>query len=332
MTHIRPAATSDLSAITALLLEDAAQRAAHDGALWPIAPDAAERIAQAFTEETKRAAPVRWLVVETTGKVEGTARLGVIPCPPIYAAAGQPAFILFDDTCVSTAAPSNAFAALIAAAEREGAAIGAVVYLAAAALFQRAKRAALERSGYEIVTHYLVKHRLAHAPQPASVRAATAADVPAIVAMGALSQRALHAANARMWTPHPEAPARFGLWMQHSLTLPDRRLFVSTAHDKAGFVITQPPSGFHLPLATAPGHLGLIDDFWADAFATPTPRDAAANAAALLTATENAFAERGRTSAMAICPTAWPAKQNMLRRHGYSDGNAWLLKAERRHP
>jgi hypothetical protein len=134
------------------------------------------------------------------------------------------------------------------------------------------------------------------------VRAATPADVPAIVAMGARSQKALCQANARMWTPHPEAPARFGAWMHYSLNLTDRRIFVHGEHEFGGFVIAQPISPFHMPLTSRSEHLGLIDDFWASEFAQATGWRDFPNAKDLLASAEAEFIQRGRTSAMAICP------------------------------
>jgi hypothetical protein len=317
-TLVRAAAPHDLPEVGALLLRDAAERAASDGALWPTASDARERIARAFGAEGQEQAASRWLVAEAGGAVVGVARFGAIPCPPIYHLAGGVAFVLFDDTYVSPSAGDDTFAALITAAEREGAAMGAVIFLSACAPFQRAKLQALETAGYRVVTQYLVKHRLAGGPAPASVRAATAADVPAIVAMGACSQQALAAANAKMWTPHADAPARFGAWMHYSLTLADRRILVCGDGARGGFVIAQPVSPFHLPLACAREHVGLIDDFWAAAFASDA-RD-------LLAAAECAFVQQRRTSAMAIAPAAWGAKQACLRAAGYGEGNAWMLK------
>lgn len=317
-TSVRLATADDLPAIAALLLQEAAERSASDPALWPVAGDARQRIEAAFADELRAQGPSRWLVAEAKGAVAGVARFGVIPCPPIYQLGGGFAFVLFDDTYVSPAAPDDAFAGLIAAAERQGRAMGAVIFLAACAPFQRAKMQALAAAGYGVVTCYLVKHGLAIGDVPASVRAATAEDVPAIVAMGVRSQQVLAAANARMWTPHAEAPARFGAWMQYSLSLSDRRIFVCGEAERAGFVIAQPASPFHLPLACGREHLGLIDDFWAAAFG--------ADARDLLAAAEHAFVQQGRTSAMAIAPAAWPAKQASLRAAGYGEGNAWLLK------
>jgi hypothetical protein len=236
--------------------------------------------------------------------------------------------LLFDETCVSRSAPDGTLAALVDAAEREGAAMGAVIQLAACAAFQREKRRALETAGYVVVTEYLVKHGLADvSASQSSTRAASPADVPAIVAMGAAAQRALHHANAQMWKPHPDAPQRFGAWMQYSLTLPDRRILVHGASEPSGFVIAQPVSAFHLPLTCERDHIGLIDDFWAPEFGTETARRELASARALLIAAESEFVRRSRTSAMAICPAAWHAKQDILRAHGYHDGNSWMLKA-----
>jgi hypothetical protein len=280
---VRTATPGDMAAASALLLQDAATRAASDGALWVPAVDAAQRVARA----------------------------------------GGLALLLFDETSVSRAAPDGAFAGLIEAAEREGAAMGAVIQLAACAAFQQEKRRALEAAGYGVVTQYLVNHRLADRPASHSaVRAASTADVPAIVAMGAEAQAALCQANAKMWTPHPDAPARFGAWMQYSLTLPDRRILVAGASKPSGFVIAQPVSAFHLPLTCEREHLGLIDDFWASAFAT-----ASSDAGDLLSAAEMEFVQRGRTSAMAICPRDWRAKYAILSAHGYIDANTWMLKS-----
>ena len=215
---------------------------------------------------------------------------------------------------------------LIAAAEREGKAMGAVIFIAACAPFQCAKLGALQSAGYGVVTLYLVKHRLVNQPSPASVRAAVPADVPAIVAMGAQSQQVLFAANPKMWTPHPDAPARFSAWMLFSLNLPDRRIFVSPEPERAGFVIAQPASPMRLPLTCKREHVGLVDDFWTPEFAA-TDKFGYSTARDLLTTAEQEFVQRGRTSAMVICADGCRSKQDFLRHADYRDGNAWLLKA-----
>lgn len=325
-TIVRPATLDDLAAISALLLQDAAERAASDGDLWPLATDAVRRIAQSFSNEVLGDGSARWLIAEADGAVVGVARFGVIPCPPIYHLAGKLAFVLFDDTYVRGSAPDDVLASLIAAAERKGREMGAVILLAACALFQRGKLSALQAGGYDVVTHYLVKHRLSDRAAPASVRAATPADVPAIVAMGARSQESLRKANAKMWKPNPDAPARFGAWMQYSLSLQDRRIFVIGERELGGFVIAQPTSPFHTPLALRSEHLGLIDDFWTPEFAQTDGSREFSTAKDLLASAEAEFVQRGRTSAMTICPAEWRAKQDLLRACGYRDGNAWMLK------
>ena len=326
-TIVRPATSGDLAAISALLLQDAAERAASDGDLWPLASDASQRVAKTLSVEMRNEGSNRWLVAEVAGAVEGVARLGVIPCPPIYHLAGKLVFLLYDDTTVSSSAPNGALALLVAAAEREGAALGAISCLAACAPFQRDKRRALESAGYGVVTDYLVKHSLSNGGSLAGVREAVATDVPAIVEMGAQSQEALFQANAQMWKPHPEARARFGAWMHFALTLPDRCILVHGGHDGAGFVIAQPASAFHLPLTCDRERIGLIDDFWAQDFATAKEPQGATHAGDLLKAAELEFVARGRTSAMAICPAGWRSKQDFLRAHGYRVGNTWMLKA-----
>lgn len=322
---VRPASADDLASIGELLVQDAAERAAHDRSLWPTTADAAQRIAQALGDEVAGGGSVRWLVAEAGGVVTAVARFGLIPCPPIYHLAGGSAFVLLEDTHASASAPADALASLIAAAEREARAMGAVIFLAACAPFQRTKLRALEAAGYSVVTQYLVKHELARGPLSAAVRPAAAPDVADIVAMSAKSQRALCEANAQMWKPHPDAPARFAAWMTYSLTLVDRRIFVSSEGDQGGFVIAQPVSPFHMPLSSARGHMGLIDDFWAASFAA-TEAANGSQARDLLNAAEIEFGRRGMTSAMLICPAAWPAKNRSVRSHGYRDGTTWMLK------
>jgi hypothetical protein len=324
---VRPARPGDLAAVCALLLRDAADRATSDGALWVPATDAAQRVAGAFSEEVPEGRTVRWLVAEVANVVVGVVRFGVIPCPPIYHLAGGLALLLFDETCVSSLAPEGALAALIEAAEREGAAMGAVIQLAACAAFQLGKCRAFEAAGYAIVTQYLVKHGFADGSASRSpVRVAAPADIPAIVAMGVEAQKALCEANAKMWKPHPDAPTRFGAWMQYSLRLPDRRILVFDAGEPSGFVIAQPASALHVPISCERSHIGLIDDFWASAFAAADALSSS-DASMLLCAAEAEFVRRGRTSTMAICPKDWRAKNDVLRGRGYVDGNTWMLKA-----
>jgi hypothetical protein len=258
------------------------------------------------------------------GSIVAVARVGIIPCPPIYHLAGKLVSLLFEETCSSPTAPGDAWPKLIAAAERESEAMGAVSYLAACAPAQRQKRNALEAA---IVTHYLVKHRLEVGSGSTSVRAAAQADVPGIVALNARSQHALSQANARMWEPHPEAPARFGGWMQHSLTLSDRRIFVTSGRELAGFIIAQRVSPFHLPLTVSSAHLGLVDDFWATDFESTGDAVSSTVAKDLLAEAEAELARRGRTSAMVIVPAVRQAKSEFLEASGYRVANAWMLKS-----
>jgi hypothetical protein len=159
------------------------------------------------------------------------------------------------------------------------------------------------------------------------VRAANADDVPTIVIMGARSQQELLRADARMWAPHPEAPTRFGLWMDYSLKLPDRCIFISAERNPKGFVIAQPASPFHMPLTSPSDHVGMIDDFWADEFAANCDWKPETTARDLLFSAEQEFTRRKRTTAMVICAAAWPNKNDFLRASGYRAENAWLLKA-----
>jgi hypothetical protein len=323
--HVRRATATDVAAVVALLLEDAAERKTLDPRLWPLAANAADCVQQRFAKEVNGESQIRWLVAESSGALVGVVRAGVVPVPPIYQFAGQVASLLFEETYAAKSAPLDVYSALIAMAEKETGTMNAISYLAACAPSQERKLRAFEAAGYRIVTHYLVKHNLSDHQLIDSVRPASPQDVPGIVALGARSQQSLCGANARMWTPHPEAPTRFGAWMQYSLTLPDRRIFVSGADPLDGFVIAQPPSQFHLPLTAPNDHLGLIDDFWSTEFdAAQTPNQASAKD--LLATAEHEFRVRGRTSAMVITAAAPQPKQDFLRTSGYRDANAWMLK------
>ena len=322
--RIRLATQDDAPAIVGLLLEDATERRALDTPLWPIAADARERAGATVATEAKGEGTVRWLLADVGHAIVGVSRAGTIPCPPIYQNAGQPTSFLFEETFVARHAPGDTWPLLIAEAERTTSSLGASVFLAACAPAQREKRRALEAAGYGIVTNYLVKHGLMGHPPP-SVRSASADDVPSIVTLTTQSLASLQEANPKMWTPHPEAAPRFATWMNYSLTLPDRRIFV--AEDRRGFIIAQSPGAFHVPQTSPRDHLGLVDDFWSEDFTAPSPPRYSDRTMDLLSAAELEFVNRGRTTTMVICPAARQPKQDFLRASGYRDGNAWMLKA-----
>jgi hypothetical protein len=45
-----------------------------------------------------------------------------------------------------------------------------------------------------------------------------------------------------------------------------------------------------------------------------------------LAAAESAFARRGFTTALVVCPAAWTAKVSVLEQAGYKTAKLWLLK------
>ena len=88
-------------------------------------------------------------------------------------------------------------------------------------------------AGYVPLTLYFAKVGLSRNACGEEVRAATIADMPAIVASSAVHRRILFDLNP-FWHPHPEADARSGGWMTCSLTLADRNMAVSDPHQQDG--------------------------------------------------------------------------------------------------
>lgn len=122
-------------------------------------------------------------------------------------------------------------------------------------------------------------------------------------------------ANARFWTPHPQAAERFAAWMRHSLTLMDRDLLVGErAGQVSGFLVAQPAP---LPPAHDSASLSLIDDWAADDWETFL---------ALLTGADHVLARRGKTVIQAICPANWLERRAVMEAAGFRTANLWLMK------
>src|SRR4029079_6706799 len=110
--------------------------------------------------------------------------------------------------------------------------------------------------------------------------------------------------------PHPQADARFNVWMKRSLTLRDRDMLVTASPgDLDGYGIAQPASRLHFPPAHDIAATGIIDDYFHTEFADPADlKNGGRGATSLLRAAEAAFADRGVKAALVVCPAAWSSK------------------------
>lgn len=331
MNHatIRRATGADLPRLVELMLWAARHRQTLNPQLWPLAADAPEQIASAIRRDLVQPERAAWLLAEARGAVIGAVQVMVLPAPPVYDLGGGLAGFVTDDFLVRDVPSLEPWDALLAAAEDFMHSQGAVVQTAACPVGWTDKRAALEARGYGPLTLWTVKTDLVASENDLQdVRAATEADLPAIVELGAQAQERKRDADPRFWTPHPDARTRFGGWMRHSLTLPDRDLLVAgQAGGTQGFIVVfivvQPAIA---PPAHDASGVGLIDDFCYEFGAAlagdgPTPL-----ADQLLRAAEHRLIQRGKRQVVAVCPAAWSAKRDLLERHGYRTANLWLIK------
>jgi hypothetical protein len=266
-----------------------------------------------------------FLVAESDKQLAGVGHGMIVAAPPIYDVRVTPGLLL-DDCCTSPQAPAHTAEALLAATETALRAIGATSFIASSA-YDSPLHKLYTSHDYEPVTLYLAKHGFTDQPLSPDVRLATVDDVPNIVTMSAAHRRTLQEINDRFWHIHPEADARFAMWMRYSLTLKDRDMYVASAKDGlAGYAIAQPVSRLLIPLAHDIAHIGVIDDFYDTDFAAVEGTPSASSATHLLSAAENSFAKRGFPSALVVCPANWTSKRAVLAQNSYKPAKIWLLK------
>lgn len=95
----------------------------------------------------------------------------------------------------------------------------------------------------------------------------------------------------------------------------------------SGYVIAQPASRLHIPVAHDISNIGVIDDYFHRNFSDPTKmQDGAEGAMSLLQAAETAFLRRGVKAALVVCPAAWTSKISILERAGYETALMWMIK------
>ncbi len=324
MTVVRPFSPEDVGSVTGLLLQDAAARQASDPALWALKPDAGTAVASFIEGATQGGTPIRhgWTVAEEGGRITGVAHSILLPVPPIYAGEDGMPGLLMEDCAVAPDAPEGTAEALLEAAEADLREAGARVLLASFVL-PCAWTAALEGAGYEPLTLYYGARMDA---ADGAVRLAGAEDIPGLVAQSAVNRECLYAVDP-FWKPHPEADARFESWMRKSLTLTDRDMMVTEAGGRgSGYAIAHPATPLHLPAAHDPKGIGMIDDYFHEAFAEIGAEGVAGEALRLLQAAEAALAARGARAGRVICPAGWISKRGMLEASGHEVALTWSIR------
>lgn len=328
--HIRPADLSDMEQLADLLLADAKARYAADPVLWAMDSDPRPKIIATLRRAIEADAPAfrqMWLVAETNGDLVGVAHSILLPVPPIYAGVFGPPGLIMEDCFVAPHAPADTQRLLLVAAEADLVAAGAQILLGSS-VARGAWEPLYHAQGYEPLTMYFAKTGLSRPKPSPAVRKAQADDIPGIVALSAMHRQRLVDLHSVFWEPHPQADSRFGAWMQRSLTLTDRDMFVSDGQGHlTGYAISQPATPLHFPTPHDISGVGVIDDFFHDATDNVRALEASApQAAELLRAAEAARAARGNTAVLVVCPAAWSSKIRLLTDLGYNTAITWHFK------
>jgi hypothetical protein len=327
---IREATRKDVAEMVDLLIRDGEQRRSVDPILWPLAADARtqiESVVGADLDSSNPPAKVLWLVAEAAGRIVGITHSMIVPVPPIYQIAPGPPGLFLDDCFTTEDAPPGAAEAMLKATEaalHTAGASGLIASCTAAGSW----RALYERHGYEPVTLYMAKHGFRVRDVAPSLRPASPEDIAGIVKRSGDHRKTLAELNSRFWHVHPEADSRFEMWMRYSLTLTDREMIVAGMPSEVhGYIIAQPVSPLLVPAVHDIGAIGVIDDFYDQDFANVSAvSNGGATAAGLLSGAESAFARRGFSAALAVCPAAWTSKVSLLEREGYLTAKLWMLK------
>jgi hypothetical protein len=258
-----------------------------------------------------------WLLAGTSTDT-AVARIAVIPPPPIYDLKGGLAGVVLGTWHMTDIEPLDQHL-------RDR---GAAMLVMDCAANDEPKRSQLETRGYIATTHYMLKTNLAAQAPSAAIRQATERDIPDLVAFNREARARLHEANPAFWTSHPDAEARFGLWMKFSLTMRDRAMFVSEDDTNlSGFIIAQPASPIQVPIKIDDAQIGVIDDFHCTTFGSALDRARDdTTGRQLLQAAESTFAAQDKTGAIAICPVTWAAKASVLEASGYKVHHTWFTR------
>lgn len=325
----RPAGRADLDPLADLLCHAARGLAAREPALWPLVADPETKIRATLERQVAgEDSPLRqrWLLAEDGGELLGAVHSFLLPVPPIYAGAlGSPGLILQDAALVPNA-PEAARATLLAAAEADLAAAGALILLTAS-VAEGDWLSCHAAQGYHPLTLYLAKAGLAEMAVRPPIRSAAEGDVPAIVGLSATHRRIIADLHPQFWQTHEAADARFGGWMTRSLGLADRDMFVAGEGAVQGYAISQPITAMHVSAGHRIAGIGIIDDFYHAALEDPLSLGTGADeAAALLRTAEAARQARGDGAVFVVCPAAWRSKIALLEQSGYRTALIWSIK------
>lgn len=326
---IRNATPTDIDGLVPLLHADAITRQSTDHSLWSVAVDAEDRIASALEAAmTTKSPPIRqqWLLAEDEGALLGVAHTILLPVPPIYAGEfGAPGLIM-EDCALAEDAPTGIMRSLLEAAETELTKAGARILLASSVVggvWEEEYR----RQRYAPLTAYYTSAALRAPGSIAAIRFARGPDVAEIVRLSG-EHRQILLSLSDFWKPHALADVRFAAWMEKSLTLPDRDMFVSDVDEQiTGYAISQPATALHFPTPHAIGGVGVIDDYYHEAFSDPAQlHEGTEVASELLCAAESALQARDNEAALVVCPAAWKSKATFLAQAGYHQAITWHIK------
>ena len=181
-------------------------------------------------------------------------------------------------------------------------------------------------NGYYPLTLYLAKTGLRPLERLDGVRPATADDVADIVSSSAENRQILFSFND-FWKPHAEADERFDLWMNKSLALEDRDMFVSRADGVlTGYAISQPATALHFPAPHDISKIGKVDDFFHRDIDDPRVLKCDGAGISLFGVAEAALRARGNEASLVVCPAAWMSKIAFLEAAGYANAITWFRK------
>ena len=327
---IRPAEISDMDQLLKLLLADAESRNTVEPLLWKIDTAPHDKIYSAVTTAIQAENPPfrqQWLVADDDGELVGMSHSILLPVPPIYAGEFGPPGLIMEDCYTASGAPAGLKRRLLEATESDLVKAGAQIILASSIAGGEWEKTYANQS-YEALTLYFAKTDLTVNRTFANVHKATDNDLSAIVASSATNRRILNDLHKLFWKPHKDADDRFGAWMQRSLTLPDRDMFVSRVGGEIqGYAISHPATPLHFPAAHDISGVGVIDDFYHDALENPLELASDdIRAAALFGAAEAARKARGDHSVLVVCPAAWTSKITLLEQAGYKNAITWFIK------
>jgi len=323
---VAPAEAADIPALATLLARGMAARVAALPGIWVAEADPAAAIASALRAALagEMPGPQHWLVARAGGALVGVAHGMALPVPPIYAGRRGMPRLMLDDSTLAPDAPEGCAEALRAALwEAVDASAGDWLLVASAPGGGWPDPAP---EAFAPLTDYMARLLPGEAPEPSGVRRAEAGDMPAIVTLSAAHRARLHELSV-FWEPHDEADARFCAWMEKSLALPDREMWVSEeGGEVTGYVIAQPATRLHVPAGLRVEGLCVVDDFHHVAFDRIDAEAAgAAGPAGLLAAAAGAARRMGRDALLVVCPALWGSKRGFLGSEGFATALHWRL-------